>query len=900
VPHPFDSLIVDRVGYRLRQQTTALPLCEGFPSRCPLTDAHFHIRTPKRPSTCLIPHNSLIPNYLASPQNGPEPALSPSSISNRERAFMTQLFSHIRFALRQLRKSPVFAFTTVLTLALGIGATTAIFSLVYAVMLKPLPFPHQDRLTWLAREDHASGTPIPGPLSYPNFFDWRTQNHTFSGIASYNNGTTTLTRDGDALHLNVEQVSSNLFQVLGVAPILGRDFRPEDETPGHRTVMLSYDLWQSRFGGDPRIVGQTITLDGLPSTVAGVMPKSFNFPIVAPAIEVWTSLAELAEDADPVTNQRSAEMIELIGRLKPGVTLVQARADLNVVSRNLAAQYPDDDKWITSVQVALEFEHLVGSSRTGLRVLFGAVAMVLLIACVNVAGLLLARGARRTGEIALRAALGASRVEIVRQMLVESLLLSLLGGLAGVTLAEAFLQGALRFLPNDLPRLNEVSLNPQVLAFAIGLAVLTGLLFGILPALRISHLDPSLALREGTRSVAGGRGQHRLQTVLVIGETALGLVLLVGAGLLIRSFVSVLHVDPGFDPHGVFTARLNLPDNGYKHDQKIQFFDQLMPRIAALPGVKSVSAGWPLPMAGGGLGISFALDGYQGEKADRPVEQAGLALPGFFETMRIPLVAGRTFTAQDKSSSAPVAIVSQAFANKYFAGANPIGKHIQPGLGDGTLDQPVREIVGVVGNIKRRGLTTQSDPQFYLPWSQAVITMPYLTVRTSSNPQDIERSVHAIVTQMDPNIPMYKAQTLDYYVSQSAAQPRFQTLLVTSFAAMALLLTAIGLYGVLSYIVQQRALELALRLAMGAQRGDVLQLVLKRGMGLAAIGVAAGLAISFFLTRFISTLLYGIRPTDALTFAGVSFLLLLVALAASFAPAYRASQTDPMHTLRNP
>jgi len=813
---------------------------------------------------------------------------------------MTQLFSYLRFALRQLRKSPVFAFTTVLTLALGIGATTAIFSLVYAVMLKPLPFPDQDRLAWLAREDHASGTPIPGPLSYPNFFDWRSQNHTFSGIACYRNGTATLTHNGDALHLNSEFISSNLFQVLGVAPILGHDLRPEDETPGHRTVILSYSLWQSRFGGDPAIVGQTITLDGQTFNVAGVMPKSFNFPLVAPAVDLWSSLAVVAEDPEPLTNQRSAEMIDLVGRLKPGVTLDQAHADLNLVARNLATQYPEANKWETSVQVVPEAEHLVGSSRTGLRVLFGAVAMVLLIACVNVAGLLLARGARRTAEIALRAALGASRLEIIRQMLAESLLLSLLGGLTGILLAEALLHGAVRFLPASLPRLSEISLNPEVLAFAVGLSVLTGLLFGILPALRVSGLDPSLALREGTRSVAGGRGQHRLQTVLVIGETALGLVLLVGAGLFIRSFISVLHVDPGFNPHGVFTARINLPENGYTHDQKIQFVDQLMPRLAALPGVQSATGAWPLPMSGGNISTTFGYDGYHGLKADRPDEALAIALPGFFETMRIPLVAGRTFTAQDKSASPPVIVINQALARKYFAGTNPIGRHIEVDLGDGVVVHPNREIVGVVGDVKRLGLTTESDPQFYLPWTQAVITIPVLTIRTAGNPDDIANAVHGAVSQMDPTVPMYQSHSLDFYLAQSAAQPRFQTLLVSSFAAMALLLTAIGLYGVLSYIVQQRALELALRLAMGAQRGDVLQLVLKRGMGLAAIGVAAGLAISFFLTRFISTLLYGIRPTDALTFAGVSFLLLFVALAASFAPAYRASQTDPMHTLRNP
>jgi predicted permease len=406
-------------------------------------------------------------------------------------------------------------------------------------------------------------------------------------------------------------------------------------------------------------------------------------------------------------------------------------------------------------------------------------------------------------------------------------------------------------------------------------------------------------MHEGTRTVTGGRGQHRLQTWLVIGETALGLVLLVGAGLLIRSFVSVLHVDPGFDPHGVLTARISLPDNEYNHDRKIQFMEQLMPRLASLPGVKSASAGWPLPMSGDNIGISFAVEGHQVAFADRPTESLTLTLPGYFETMRIPLIAGRTFIAQDGPKSLPVAIVNQAFAKKYFAGVNPVGKHMQAGLGDGTLSHPMREIVGVVGNIKRQGLTVESDPQYFLPWAQAVITTPYLCIRTIGNPTDLEQAVRTMVADMDRSVPMYTVHALDYYISQSVAQPRFQTLLVTSFAGMALLLTAIGLYGVLSYIVQQRSLEIALRLAMGAQRGDVLRLVLKRGMGLAAIGVAMGLGLSTFLTRFIATLLYGVQPIDGLTFAGVSMVLLSVALTASMAPAYRAAQTDPMNTLRN-
>jgi predicted permease len=812
---------------------------------------------------------------------------------------MSRLFGYGRFGVRQLRKNPTFALTTILTLALGIGATTAIFSLVYAVMLKPLPFPESDQLVWLSQEDHSTGAAIPESLSYPDYFDWRAQSRTFSGLASYTGGNVTLTGMGIAQHLNSATVSSNFFQLLGAAPTLGRDFRWEEEKPGHRGVMLSYALWESRFGSNPQVVGQPVILNGQQYTVAGVMPRSFNFPLDQPSVDLWTSLAATAEGESPMTAQRGADTLEVIGRLRPNATLEQAKAELDVIARNLAKQYPDSNKWYTTALVKPEFEHLVGDTRPGLQTLFGAVVLVLLIACVNVAGLLLTRGTQRSAEVALRGVLGASRMEIVRQMLVESLTLSLLGGLAGIALATAILQGAVRFLPETLPRLNEVSLNGPALAFAVGLSLLTGLLFGVLPAVRVSRLDPAVALREGTRTVTGGRKQHRLQTWMVVAETALSLVLLVGAGLLIRSFVRVLHVDPGFDPHRVFTARISLPDNEYPHDPKIQFIDQLIPRLALLPGVKSASAGWPMPMSGNSASISFTVEGHPVAKQDHPSEAVGLALPGYFETMRIPLIAGRAFATQDGPKGPPVAIVNQAFAKKYFAGVNPVGKHMTADLGDGTMNRPVREIIGVVGNIKRLGLTAESDPEYYLPWSQAVFTTPYLCIRTVGNPKDLEKAVSATIAQMNTSVPIYQVHDLEFYIARSTAQPRFQTLLLTSFATMALLLAAVGLYGVLTYIVQQRSMELALRLAVGAQPGEVLGLVLRRGMTLAAIGVVVGLGISAFVSRFIATLLYGVKPFDPLTFAGVSLLLLLVALAASIAPAYRAAQADPMITLRN-
>jgi predicted permease len=811
---------------------------------------------------------------------------------------MERILGYFRFSFRQLRKSPSFAIATVVTLALGIGATTAIFSLVNAVLLKPLPYPQSDRLMSVAQEDHETGAAVRESLSYPDYFDWRARNRTLSGLASYTNTILTLTGMGEAQQLGGQVVSSNFFQVLGVAPMLGRDFRWDEERAGNRAVMLSYGLWQSRFGGERDVVGKQITLNGERYTVDGVMPRGFHFPLTDNAFDAWISIAADAEGKTPATTQRGNDQLEAVGRLQPGVTLEQAKADLNSVARGLATEYPDSNKWYTTARVIPELESQVGDTRPALEMLFGAVGLLLLIACVNVAGLMLVRSSRRSGEIALRSALGASRSEIVWQLLTESLVLSLISGLAGIALASGILKEVAVLFPQALPRLGDVSIDLPVLFFALGVSMLTGVLFGVVPALRVSQLAPALALRDSTRTVTSGRGQHRLQSWLVVAETALGLVLLVGAGLLIRSFVSVLRVDPGFDAHQVLTARFTMGDTSYTHDRKIQFVREVVSRLNALPGVKSASAGWPVPLSGSDSSISFTVEGHPVAKADHPDESLGVALPGYFETMRIPLIAGRTFNEMDQPKSAPVAIIDQAFAKKYFPGVNPIGRHMTADEGDDVVNHAVREIVGVVGNIKQLGLTANAAPHYYLPWTQAVITNPYLVIRATGDPATLERAVKATVAGMDANIPTYRVHPLEYYVGQAVAPARFQTLLLTSFAGIALLLAAVGLYGVLSYIVQQRALEIALRLAVGAQRGDVLRMILWRGMTLAAIGVAAGLAISFVVTRFIAMLLYGVKPSDGLTYFGMSLVLLAVALVASAAPAYRAAQTDPMTTLR--
>jgi putative ABC transport system permease protein len=813
---------------------------------------------------------------------------------------MSNLLQDLRFAIRQLRKSPGFALTTILTLALGIGATTAIFSLTNAVLLRPLPFPEPDRIMWAMGLDSSNVKPgVPSSISYPDFFDWRARNHSFEALSSYRRNGHSLTGVGTPQQLEGQTVSSDLLRVLEVRPILGRGFIAEDEKPGTHVALLSHELWQSTFGGRSDIVGRPITLDNVSYTVIGVMPKGFQFPLQNPAPQIWTTLTDDAMDAkDPMTSQRGADMLTLVGRLKPGVTVQQATADLKLIAQNLSTQYPDSNKQLTGAIVAPELEDVVGSTRSALNILFASVLFVLLIACANVAGLMLTRAERRRPEMAVRAALGATRFEIMRQVLVESVVLSLFGGALGIALSVVLLKTMVRLVPQNLPRLDRVSVDGAVLAFAAVVSILTGILFGVMPAWRMSRLDPSLALREGTRNMTSGRKQHRLNNTLVVAETAIGLVLLVGAGLLIHSFVRVLNVDPGFDPHHVLTARMDLPDNQYPELKKVQLYDELLPRLAALPGVESVSGGFPVPLSGSNIGLSFMIEGRPVAKGDQPTEQANIVAPDFFRTLRVPVLSGREFLPSDDSKSPEVVIVNQAFARKYFPGENAVGKRIKPGLNDDVTPEGFREIVGVVGDVKFRRITAAMPPQYYLPFKQAIILSPTIIIRTAGDPLSIVGPLRDQLAQLNSNIPLYRIRTLDDYISLSAAQPRFQTVLLTFFAIIAVLLSAVGLYAVLSYMVAQRTLEIGLRLALGAQRDNVLGLILRRGMLLAAAGLAIGIVVSLVLTRFMQELLYGVKPFDPLTFVAVSAVLLFVSLVASSVPAYRAARLDPMQTLR--
>ena len=809
-----------------------------------------------------------------------------------------RLWQDFRGGARRLRRSVGFTITTVLILAIGIGATTAIFSLVDAVLLRPLPFPEPDRLVWVNQQDHSLPGIMPEALSYPDYFDWRAQNHTLEGIASYIGGSVTMEIKGESQRLDAQTVSANFFDVLHVSPMLGRDFSWDDEKPGNRAVMLSYSFWQQEFGSAKDIVGKPIRMDGHNYTVAGVMPREFRYPLENPAPVLWKSLADDADGRSPATQQRGFDELGTIGRLRAGVTVAQAKADLSVIADNLARQYPDNNKQYSSALVEPELEHMTGDTRPALRVLFGAVSLVLLLVCANLAGLQLARGSRRSAEFALRTAIGATRAAIIRQLLVESILLSVCGGAMGIALAYGLIRAMFKFVPVEIPRMQGAGIDADVLLFVLVASLLTGLLFGAIPAWRLSRSAPASALREGSRSLAGGQAQHRLQNGLVVAQTAIGMVLLIGSGLLMRSFLHILSVDPGFDPKHLLTSRVGVPFGTLKNDQHYIFYQRLLERISAIPGVESASAGWPLPMSSSSVNISFNIQGRPVAKGDEPSEALGVVMPDYFKTMHIPLVVGRTFGEQDGPTGPPTIIINRAFTKKYFAGENPIGQHIQVGIGDGVFDHPMREVVGVIGDTKVKGLTIDASPQSYLPYAQAVITNPYLVVRPSGDPAGLQTAIRSAVHDLDKSLPVYQESTMEDYLSTSAAQPRFQTFLFTCFAGVALVLAAIGLYGLLSYMVAQRTLEIGVRMALGAPRSAVLGMIVRRGLILALLGVGLGMAAFAMLTRLISGMLFHVHPSDPITLAATATLLLAVSAVASTLPAYRAARLDPMKILR--
>jgi len=812
------------------------------------------------------------------------------------------LVQDLRFGLRVLRRNPGFAATAILTLALGIGATTAIFSIVDTVALKPLPFPTADRLMRIrsvfVNTDNGSGV-----ASYPDFLDWRARNHVFDGVAVFRTNDFTLIGLREPLHLQGAVVSARLFSLLGVTPALGRSFLPEEDSPattsGADPVILSYGLWQREFGSDALVLGRTVQLGDRGFAVVGVMPPAFQYPIQAEPIELWTTIAVDARGgANAMAEQRGAHYLDVVALLKPGVKVERAQAEMAAITSVMNQQHPENKP--RTVRIVPEIRALVGSLLTPLLLLLGAVGCVLLIVCVNVANLLLARATGRHKEMALRAALGASRGRAIGQLLTESVALGLLGGGLGLALALASLRLLVRLIPAEVPRLNAMGLDARLLSFAFLVSLLAGILFGLAPALRVSKIGLTESLKEsGPGSGSGGNKHSRLREALVVSEVALAVVLLLGAGLLIQSFLCLTRVDPGFGPHRVLTFQLDSPA-GLEDARIPAFFREVVARLRVLPGVRSASAVASLPLTGDNIGSSIEIEGAPTPLGSRPRADFNAVEPNYFRTLGIPRLAGRDFTELDDSKSAPVVIVNRTLAQRFFPNQDPLGKHVRPGIGNGYFpgEPPMREIVGVINDVKQSGLGSEAAPEVYAPLAQSPFGTMLLVVRTANDPLSTVEAARRQVASLDKNLPIYNVETLDQYFAQSAAEPRFITLLMGGFAGLALLLACLGIYGVISYIVAQRAHEIGIRMALGAQKGDVLRMVIGEGLRPALAGVAIGIAGALKLTRLLSSLLYGIKPTDALTFIAVAVILTSVGLLASYIPARRATKVDPMVVLR--
>lgn len=807
---------------------------------------------------------------------------------------MGTLIQDLRYGIRMLAKSPGFTAIAVLTLALGIGANTAIFSVVHAVLLRPLPFPESTRLLAVQTEDPKEGALHPG-ASYPDFFDWRKENRVFSRIAAYHDSLNTLTGIAEPQHLSGEIVSADFFATLGVGPEFGRGFLPEDEQPGHQVTVLSDHLWRTAFGADRGIIGRGILLNGESYTVVGVMPPDFDFPITTPP-ELWVTLSA---DSNWFP-QRGARILNVVARLKPGVSLRQAQAEMGQITAKLAKEYPETNTRFAGAHLETELDSLVGDTRQALIVLFGAVGLVLLIACANVANLVLVRSIDRHKEIAIRQAIGAGRTRIVCQLLTESMLLALLGGAFGLILAEWGTAALAYLIPRSIPRISQIGINGAVFAFALLASVMTGIMFGLLPAVQAARTDLVEALKkEGGTGGSGGVRHGRWRGALVVSETALALALLMGAGLMIRSFAQLENVNPGFNPRELLTFHMDLPDARYSTVQQVNFYHRLQENLQTLPGVRSVAQIFPLPLNGNQVGVGFLIEGRPVSPGNEPAADFRTVSPGYFQSMGIPLLKGREFWQTDSRDALPVVVVNEKFAQDFFPNENPIGKRITPGISDHAVKElPAREIVGVVGNVKWRSLGGPATPEYYVPHSQCQFPGLDIAVRTQGDPSALVDAVRATVKQMDSDLPVYDVKKMDEYTSAAVAQPRFSTFLLGLFAALALMLTGLGLYGVVSYAVAQRTHEIGIRRALGAETADVLWVVMRHVMALVLLGWLAGAIASVALTRFISSELCGVGANDPLTFAGVSVILVGVAILASYIPARRAMRVDPMVALR--
>jgi putative ABC transport system permease protein len=808
------------------------------------------------------------------------------------------MLTDLRYALRMLIKTPMFAVIAVLTLALGIGANSAIFSVVDTVLLRPLSFKDPDKIVMVwGRYANDPGQVHGNVHSFPDYVDLRDQSQSFSALAAYTRTAGTLAQAEDAQYVEGVAITPEIFEVLGVPPLLGRGFtQAEAKDEGERVVVLTYPLWKSALGGNPRILGQQVMLSGRSHTVVGVMPADWKFPIEDEHIDYVVPLQYLTAST---LNNRGSHFLSVVGRLKPGVQMKQAEAELTAIAGRLSKQYPDTNLNFTGVAVVALHSDVVGEVRPALIILLGAVTLVLLIACANVANLLLARAASRSREIAIRTALGASRGRIVRQLLCESLLLALMGGIAGLLLASwsVDLLGAAG--QQGLPHLGQIKVNFVVGAFTFALAIGSTVLFGLVPALQVSRPSVNESLQQGAKGSTGGLHTNRLRAFLVVSQVSLSLLLLAGAGLLIKSFFNLRATNPGFDPVRLMTMPLTLPRVRYPDlDQQIRTHDAIMEKLSAIPGVEAVGGANPLPLSGNISNLSLMVSGAAPlPRGNHPGAGHVIVKPDYFQAMKTPVLQGRAFTRADTKDSPLVVMINEAFVRKYFPDRNPIGQQVMIDRQEGKA--PPCEVVGVVGNSRHDSLAEQPGPEMYVPFSQDPTRTLDVVMRVASPNlvglnADVKRAVH----EVDKDLFVPTLEPMTTLLSTQLARPRFNMMLLAVFAGVAMILAAIGIYGVIAYSVTQRTREIGIRMALGAQKTQMLGMVLRQSLTLVAIGIALGFIVALGATRVMATLLYGVGANDFSTYAVVIFLLGGAALLASYFPARRAMKVDPMVALR--
>jgi predicted permease len=819
---------------------------------------------------------------------------------------MSSIWQNLRYALRMLTKNPGFTLVAVLTLALGIGANTAIFSTVYSALLKPLPYYQPERLVTIGegRIQTRDSEILSSNSSNPDFQDWKKSTKSFSSLAAYGFDAFTLAGNGEPKNVFATQATPNFFRTLGVKPILGRDFLDgEDSADGPNVAILTNGFWKSDFGGDPGVINRTIRLNGKSATIVGVLPPDFQF---APsnAFPLWVPMHATGD----LVTRRSLRWLNVIARLAPGVTLAQAQSEMNTITAQLAREYPQFDGSVFIAMGTLRHK-IVGKIQPLLFLLFGAVGFVLLIACANVANLTMTRSVGRRKEFAIRTALGATRGQLLAQLLTESLLLAVLGAIAGFLGAQWGLNAMIAAIPESvlqtLPNLRTAGTNWPILAFLAAVALLTAILFGIAPGIAASRIGIGEALKDESRGGTSA-GHSRLRNALVIAEIAISLVLLVGAGLMLQSLHGLLHQNAGFDPQRLLTFSVNLPDDAYPSDKDypnnspaaIRFEHQFSEKLRNLPGVESVGMTTALPVGGASGTIRFVVEGRPTTPGQDDECDIITASADYFSVLKAPLVKGRVFANTDKEDSTPVTVVNQAFAKKYFPNEDPIGKRTRFTF---NAKEPYRQIVGVIGNIAQDDLAGPPPPVIYYPNDQGPSTYMTFMIRTAGNPEAFVGTAQAALHEMDPQLPMIQPKTMAQYTDEAPAVflRRYPSYLIGSFAALAVILAMIGLYGLISFTVQQRTREIGIRMALGAQPRDVLSLVLRQGIGATLAGIAVGVIAGIALTRTMASLLFGVKPTDGLTFASVALLLMIVAVVASYIPARRAMRTDPLEALRH-